>query len=381
MNKDAASSFDTRRVTETVTCTVLAGLAGSHAVTVATAILSAIAPDWLDDESRVIEASLLVILVVTALSVVVAAHAIRRRWVHVDTFVAASCLGVVAAFFDVIRHSVLNGPGQPLYFFGWTLGLWFLPALFLPNPNGTLEERIERAFGLLAVAAPMTVIGLVTGLIVQEGAFALVNWMLPSHELYRGGVEKFWIAKPVGVNAVGCALAVVACANLWWPGLRWSAARARVWTLVVTGTAAAYAGLWGPCIYRPDGSRWVEFVGFGLLPIVVVVALCGAYAATRRGMEEVAVGWAVSRHFWWMLPTVFLFAFGVNAALGLAPIEEYVGIRRAVLMLVHGLNGAVMGANLWATASVFRLVPESVRRAPPLVGIGRGAGADQPDSR
>ena len=360
VNGSGASNLNSRQVIEGAVSAFLAALVGSNAVTVAKVSLAFVAPDWLDDERRIIEASLFVILVATALSVVIAAHATRQRWVQGETLVVVAFIGVIAAFFAVLDHSVLVGSGQPLYFFGWVMGLWFLPALFLPNPNGARGGRLGQAFDLLVVAAPMTVIGLVTGLIVEQGVFAQCNWILLDHELCRGGVEGFWIAKPVGVNAVGCALAVVACPSIWWPGLRWTVARRRVWTPVVTLAAAVYAGVWGPYLYESNTASWVAFMGFGLLPVVGVVAVRVSCAATRQGVGESVVGWAVSRHFRWVLPTAFVFAFGVSAAVGLAPIENYDGMGRAVFVLAHGVNGGVMGMSLLATVKVFRLMPYSV---------------------
>ena len=357
----ATTSFDSRRVMEAVGCTLLAGIAGDNAVRIARAILLIIRPEWLDHQRRVMEVSLIVILVATALSVVIAAHAIRRRWVHVETFVVAAFVGVFTAFFVVIDYSVLIGPGQPLYFFGWVLGLWFFPALFLPNPDGTLGGQMGRAFGLFAVAAPMTVIGLATGVIVEQGVSALGQWTFPTHELYWSRIERFWIAKPVGVNAIGCTLAVVACANRWWPGLQWSKKRARTWTGAVTVAAAVYAGLWGPYLYGTSGF-WA-IVGFGALPVMGVTAVCLAYAATRERTRAAPVGWGVSKHFWWLLPTALLVAFALSAAFGLVRVEDDKGPRAAVLVLAHGLNGVVMGASLAATGSVFRLMPESVSGA------------------
>ena len=361
MTGGASANLDGRRVGEAVGASILAGLGGNYAVTVARFLLSMVKPDWVDEERRVIEASLIVVLVATALCVTVAAHAIRRRWVHGETFVVAALVGVVAAFFAVIDLSVSVGPGQPLYFFGWIIGLWFLPGLILPNPDGTLGGRIGRAFGLLAVTAPMTVIGLVTGFIMERGVNAFGKWMLPSQGLYWDAVDRFWIAKPIGINAVGCAVVAVACANMWWPGLRWSRGRAGMWTVAVTAAAAVYAGLWGPYLYGQSEARWwVEFVGFGVLPVVGVVAVCLAYAATRR-VGDVAVGWAVSKHFWWLLPTALMCAFALNAAFGLARIEKDVGMRLVVLIVAHGFNGAAIGGSLAATVCVLRLIPDSVK--------------------
>ena len=344
----------TRRLVGALVGFLLGQLAGDKAVTIARVVLAIFAREQLDLRHRVAEASLFVILVVTGVSAAVGLLAVRRRWVYAEAFLLAVFVGVFTAALVVVDYSLPVATknsdllvGQPLYFLGWILGLWFLPSLALPNPDGTLEGRVLRGLGALAVVAPMTIIGLVTGFVAEIG------W---------GSSEKFWIAKPLGINAICGSLVVVACANIWWRGLEWSARRSWAWTVGITVVASAYAGLWGLRLYEPNASAdWRHFLGFGALPVVGVAAVYLAYAMTRRVAGAAAVGWPVSKWFWLLLPITFALTCSANAVVGLAPIEEYEGRRLVVLAWAHGINGAVMGVSLAATLGLFALIPESVR--------------------
>ena len=349
-----SGEIGTRRFVGALVGFLLGQLAGDKAVTVARVVLWWFAEEQLTARHRVAEASLFVILVVTGASAAVGLVAIRRKWVYAEAFLLSVFVGVFTAVLVIIDYSLPVAThvsdlrvGQPLYFLGWVFGLWFLPSLVLPNPGGTLEGRVLRGFGALAVVAPMTIIGLATGFVLEA------RW---------GSSQGFWIAKPLGMNAICGSLVVVAFANIWWRGLEWSTRRSRAWPIGVTTLASAYSGLWGLYFYEPGAPvEWRYFFGFCTLPVVGVLAVYVAYALTRREARMLAVGWPVSGWFWLLLPVTFASMCGVNAVVALACIEMYEGQQLVVLAWVHSISGVVMGVSLVATVGLFSLIPDSVR--------------------
>ena len=252
---------------------------------------------------------------------------------------------------------------QALYYYGWCIGLWFLPALVLPNPGGTVEGKVLRGYGMLAVAGTMTIIGITGGLVI-EGLVKTVglHWFA-DWGLAWDNPEKLWVARPFGMNAVCGSLVVVATATMWWRGLRWPRRCAWIWTVGITATACVYAGLWGLAFYRggDECTGWCHFGEFGALPAIGVLAVALVYVASQQKGDESSVGWEVTSGFWRLLPAVFAISCGLNAAVWLAPIEGYNGGERWVLASVHFVNGGFLGGSLLATVGLFRLIPADAR--------------------
>ena len=343
--------------------------AGDGAPIIAKFVLRWADPGRSEVQYRVAEVSLIVLLVVTGAIAVLGALGIRRRWVGVEAFVTSVVAGVLTAAFIVLTYGLpacTSGSewrtAQPIYFLMWVLGLWIVPGVFLPNRGESLESRLLAGYGLLVVASGMTLVGLLMGFLAETVVSAAGGWMLSGYGVPWQNPEKLWIAKPVGINAICGALVVIACAPIWWRGLKWPTGHAGAWMVVVTTAAAIYSGLWGLYLYKPCNDASVtlyHFFGFAALPLLAVLAVVLSYVATRRRTVDFVIGWTVARWFWGVLAVAFALVCGLNAALGLAPIEGYGGVQRAVLVGIHSLNGILLGVSLAATVVLFRLIPDS----------------------
>lgn len=372
-DREEASSrygqLDTRALIPVIVGGVNGKFAGDGAPIIARFVLRWADPDRSKVLPRVDEVSLIVLLVVTGAIAVLGAVGIRRRWVGVEAFVGAVVMGVLTAVFVVLDYGVpacTNGAewrtAQPIYFLIWVLGIWIVPGFFLPNRG---EGRLLAGYGLLVVASGMTLVGLLIGLLVETVVGATGGWMLPGYGVPWQNPERLWIAKPVGINAICGGLVVVACAPIWWRGLKWPRGYAGAWVVVVTTAAAIYSGLWGLYLYEPcnDVSTTLyHFFGFAALPPLGVAAVVLSYVVTRRRTVDLVIGWTVARWFWGVLAVAFALVCGLNAALGLAPIEGYGDLQWAVLVGIHILNGGFLGVSLAATVVLFRLIPDSESR-------------------
>ena len=90
-----------------------------------------------------------------------------------------------------------------------------------------------------------------------------------------------------------------------------------MWTISAVSGTAAYAGLYG-WLYCADGvpaAVWCAF-SFGMLPVVTGAGVLGSYLLSRRGNEDVAVGWPATGLFWWLLPLSLTIGFAFIALFG-----------------------------------------------------------------
>ena len=351
-------NHELRRLAVAIVGFMVGQLIGDKAMTLAKAALWILARKELKVEAALVNAALVITLVLTAASAVVGVWAQRHKRVYAEPLLVAAITGVVTAAFTIVDYGLpattgASGlrTGQAVYFLLWVIGLWFLPAFGLPNPNRTLEGRVSVGYGMLATAAGMTVIGLATGLAVEKLACVTIDWC--------DRFEQRWVSRPVSMNAICGALVVVACAPMWWHELQWK--KAWRWTVVVTMLASVYSGVWGVLLYR-DGrfGALAHFENFAALPIMGVLGMSLAYAVTQRGGEKktLAVGWRVTR-LRWLLPVVFGVICTFNAVALLAPIEEYKGAPLLKLALMHGANGVVIAVGLMGGAVLFsRLLPD-----------------------
>ena len=347
---------------------VVGQLLGDKAVTLGRVVVWAQERLRYKDPVHAVDAALLIILLSTAAAAVAGMWlTTRNKWEYAQALLVAAATGVVTAAFVILDYVV--GPGgedpsfrgwQASYFLLWIVVLWFLPTLGLPIPNRLAKDRVLAGYGVFAVAASMTTIGLVSGLFVET-----VMCGAGAREWVEGGKawcdlpEKSWIARPVTMNAFFGPLVVVTCAPMWWSGLGWSKYRRWVWICTFTTTAAILAGLWGAQLYRAGrAATWTRFDNFAWLPIAGMLCLGLVYWVTREERKGADLGWSVSRSFWLLLPMSLAVVCVVNALVLLAQIETYEGERRWVLAAVHGINGVFMGAGLMATVRLFGLIPK-----------------------
>ena len=365
------AQLDSRALVPAVVALVGGWLVGDGAKGIARFILGIADPVGAQVEFRVAEVALIVLLVVTGAIAGLGALGIRRRWVGVEALVVSVVAGVLTAVSNVLSYGLpacTSGSewrtAQPIYFLMWVVGFWIVPGFYLPNRGDSLERRLLAGYRLLVIASGMTLVGLLVGFLTETVVSATGRSMLAHHGLPWQNPEQLWIAKPLGMNAICGGLVVVVFAPIWWRGLKWPTGHAWVWMVVATTVAVIYSGLWGLYLYKPCNDVSVtlhHFVGFGALPLLGVVAVASSYVASRRRAVDLVIGWSAARWFWGLLAVAFALVCGLNAAWGLAPIEGYGGMQRAVLVGIHSLNGVFLGGSLAATVVLFRLMPESER--------------------
>ena len=288
----------------------------------------------------------------------------RRAWLTVEQVVLAVVVAVLSAIVTVFEFSLppTSSRGAPLtqavYFCGWFALLWLAPLLFLPNPEGG-AARIRRSCGILVVAVPMAVLGLLIGFLFQESTMWVGRTVFSWTSVDWSNSEDLWIARPQAVNAICGSYVVVAFASIWWRGLGWTRLRSYTWVLGSVAVATVYSGWWGWFFYKPKvATQLASAFSFGALPVAGAIAVVLAYAIARDGSNDAAIGWPVSRRFWWWLPAAFASVLVVNAWVVLAPLDGVQGSQRVALVVAHAVNGAILGWSLLVTRFCFRWVEE-----------------------
>ena len=347
-------------------------LRGNNSVTIAKMVV------FLRDKSytreMVAEVSLHVIFILATVGACFGAFAARRKWASFEQVVMSVSIAAIVALFAIVDHSlpIVNGDevlpfGETMYYLGWVVGLWFVPFVLLPSPDGSFSGWIRRGGGLLVVGAAMAVACFVVGAGLQIAMRSILNtsgWL--DGNSYLNDTLAFWMARPITVNAICGAYVVVAFSGIWWRGLWRSAASARIWTAGMSAFAIIYTGVYGWFFYAYDKSAapWQFFLAFGALPAVVMLTVLIAYGLTRRDSTDVPVGWPVSTWFWWLLPMGFAIGFALSALLGFAPLAQCDGAtdkQLIVLVVAHAINGVVLGLTLRLMACAFWLIPDVPR--------------------
>lgn len=367
---ELSSNAGFRQLVAALVGAILGQLTGDKAFTMARIVLSF--GEEGADRGRVAEIALIVIFVAAGLAAFFGALTIRRKWARVEEVMLSVFLtiavAVVVAIFTVVEYSLPPTPsttnlrpGQPSYFLLWVILLWFGSLIVIPNSGRAFSQVLKKGYGVLAVAAPMAILGLLSGLAIDQLVRNIGSIALSGGECYWENDTAFWVAKPIGINTIFGSYIPVTFASLWWRGLGWS--KTREWTcmLGMTTVAAIYAGVFGVYFYGGHAAAWNRFLGFGALPVVGSCAVLLSYLAARQQKKTTPpIGWTVSRRFWFLLPFAFAMACALVAVIGLAPLDAEGGFKRvAVLMLAHGLNGAIIGMSLMATIWLFRRIPES----------------------
>ena len=313
--------------------------------------------------------SLNVIYFFACVSICLGAFAAKRRWVSFEQVVFSLIMAVFVASLVVVdqKLQVENGNGQfrfteKLYYLGWIIGLWVSPFFLLLRPDGVSQKRIRSVGGLLYVSVGMCLAGFVAGFLV-EGMAHLMDKIYPP---LMEDSQAFWIARPIAINAIGCAFAVVAFSGIWWRGFWRSATYSRIWSAGMIAFATIYSGIYGSNFdakyYSADS--WQPFLSFAALPASVALVVLTAYRLTRQECTDIAIGWPVSKWFWWLLPTGFAVALALIACFGLAPL----GDKREwdiVLVVAHGINGVFLGLTFRLMPCIFKLIPDGQRMVVP----------------
>ena len=336
---------------------VLGQLAGSNSVTIAKVILF-----WNNGRytrDGVAEASLHVIFFLASAGACLGAVAAMRGWIKFEQILTSTAIAGIVALLTIVDYSLPLPEGdvqlpfwEMLYYLGWIIGLWFAPLFVLPGHDGDFLVRVRRGCALLVVAAGMSMAGVVVGGSLELAAERVPDirrWLEgPS---YLSDPQRFWMARPVTVNAICGAYVGVAFASVWWRGLWRSNVSAWMWTTGMSVFAIVYTGIYGAAFYAEgkSGAPWRFFLGFGALPASVALTVVVTYKLTHLKNARDAVGWPVSIWFWRTLPVGLAVIFAVTALHGLAPLADYDGAedtQRRVLVVAHAVNGVVMGLTL-----------------------------------
>ena len=352
---------------------VLGQLAGSNSVTFARA--------WwfLYDQTRytsdrVAESSLHVIFIVGSVGACFGGWAVRRGWASFEQVVTSVAIATVVASLSIVDHSLppvdqadaLLSFGETSYYLGWILGLWFLPFALLLRRNPTDAGWFHRVGGFFCVTVAMGTAGLLVGLLVETLAIlsneATARWL---DGPYIEDVQQFWVARPVTINTIGGSYVVVAFASLWWRGAWLTTAGAYRWTVCTVALSGAYASVFGGFYCAEESVASLRCaLAFGALPLVTGAGILLSYWLTRRNQETAAIGWPVSRRFWWWLPVSLAIGYGGIAMLGFVPVAELqkgLGSSNApawVVVVWHTLNGMCFGMVLRTTTYAFRLLSQ-----------------------
>ena len=348
---------------------VLGQLVGNNSFTIAKVLV------YLRDQPytrlRIAEVSLEVAFVLAGVGACFGAFATRRGWASFEQVATSVFVAAVVVFFTIVDYSlpVVYGDeglrfGEVVYYLGWIVGLWLAPFFLLPSPDGTFAGCVRRGGGVLVVATAMGVAGLVVGGLV-EGVASLV---LESYGWLGGGSflndsQRFWMARPITIDAICSTYIAVAFAGFWWRGLWRSVHSASLWLAGMSGFAVLYAGVYGWFFYADEetAATWRFVLAFGTLPAAAALNVLAAYRLTRRKQTEVMIGWPVSGRFWSLIPVGLAFSFGAIALLGLGPIARYEGAvdqEIVVLVVAHAGNGVALGLTLRIMTRAFKLIPE-----------------------
>lgn len=351
---------------------ILGQLAGNHSVTLAKLYV------YLRDPSayysaRIAEVSVQAIGILALGGLVFGGWATKRGWASFEQVVTSMVIATVVATFTILDQSlpVVSGDarlplGETSYYLGWIFGLLFVPALLVTRPGAGFAEWIRRGGGLVVVAAATGLAGLAAGAAVEETATFILESL--SGEFCLNDCQRFWMARPITINAICGMYVVVAFSVIWWQELYRSAMRTSLWVAGISVFAAVYSGIYGWFIYAPAkaGAPWQFAAAFGAVPVVTVVVVFAAYRIGRRDSEIPAVGWPVSGLFWWLSPLGLSVGFAACAGLGFGPLAIQggaTGEQLVVLTAAHAINGFVFGLVLRTMTWSVRLIPE-VRRRP-----------------
>ena len=313
--------------------------------------------------------SLNVIYFFACVSICLGAFAAKRRWVSSEQVVFSLIVAIFVASLVVVDHKlqVENGNGQfrfteKLYYFGWIIGLWVSPLVLLPRPDAVSQRGIRSVGGLLYVSVGMCLAGFVAGFLVEGIAHVMDKIFPPLME----DSQAFWIVRPITINAIGCAYAVVAFSGIWWRGFWRSATYSRIWSAGMITFAIIYSGIYGSHFYANDHrtDALESFLAFGALPAAVALIVLTAYRLTRQECTDIAMGWPVSRWFWWLLPTGFAVALALIACFGLAPPGDN-GEEIIVIVVAHATNGVFLGLTFRLMPCIFKLISDGQRMVVP----------------
>ena len=342
---------------------ILGYMTGDYSATIAELIVRLLFPY---QDFRTTEIAVQLLLFLTGCWAAFGALAAKRGWLsteHATIGVLAALVSTISAIFVLVVQSIATG--EPLlqiaYSIGWAVVLWFVPLAFLPNPLGLFSAFVRRALGVLTVAIPMTVVGVVVGFLVEQVVIRATSVsMSPLYFIVHGAPERFWIVRPQVGSPIVTSFVAVAFANVWWRGLGWTKRSSRKWGLSITALVTAYAGLGGLLLFgSPVTGNVGHVLGFAAFPAAAAVAVLAAYSLTR--VEEVGktVGWPVSGLFWVILPFSFAATHAVLvAAMALLAHDRAEGNQLVMFVLAHAFNGGVIGVSVRTTCGLFRVIPD-----------------------
>ena len=296
--------------------------------------------------------SLYVILIFGCTGALFGALAARRKWATIEQVVTSTSIAVLVAFFSIVDFSLPSGTGtlsmdfwEPIYYLGWIVGLWYVPLFLLPMTGGAFAVRLRRGASVMAVAATLTILCLAAGFLLEIAVTQIgrLDWL--GSDLPWQDTRRFWIARPHAINAIYGSIFVVAFVNTWWRDIWPADIQKYRWTLSVVALSSAYSGLYGVRFYGLGGAPVEQFVAFGVLPTAGVAALLFTCGILRRTVAAAEFGWPVSTRFWLVFCIALAVSLGLSAFFGLALLleEGATDKRLSVLVLLHGVNGLLLG--------------------------------------
>lgn len=357
-----------QRFTAALVGLVLGQLASSYSVMFAR-VWWLLYDDGRYTSERVAESSLHFIFIIAIVCACFGAWAVKRGWASIEQVVTSVAIAVVIMGLSIVDHSLppvrqtgtLLPFGETSYYLGWIVGLWFVPFVLLLRRNPGDAGWLQRGGGFLCVTVAMGAAGLVAGQFVET----LVNVLNDATERWLGqpyiqDAQRFWVARPLTINALGGSYVVVASASIWWRGVWSTKAGAHVWTFCTLALTSVYASVYGGLYCAEESSASVRCaLAFSSFPLVTGAGVLVSYGLARRNEDVAVIGWPVSGLFWWLLPVSLAIGYSGIAVLWLVPVAESVGRLDAptwVVVVAHAFNGACFGVALRAMPYGFRLM-------------------------
>ena len=286
----------------------------------------------LDDEKRIVEAALIIIVAFTFMGILFARRGVKRGSAEATQVVWLMVAAIITASFAIIDHALPNPVDNsklPLlrtfYLLGWMVGLCLIaplaaPFLLLRRQPANRSLYSVDLMAMLATLALFSFFASETLIVIADRFF----------DFSRGR----WLLNPSSLNAIASCTVVVTLLPIWRQEL-YSNKRsmsAILWIVFFVAFVIIYAGMYGPWFKRLNVSRWQLFCAYASFPTAAMIAAFIAFLIPVR-----------LRRFRWFVPPVGLATiFAAMAKYRLAPLtlDEQGNFS---LIVAHAVNGILLG--------------------------------------
>ena len=286
----------------------------------------------LDDEKRVVEAALILVIALTFVGIFAARWGAKRGSVDATQIVWLMVAALLTATFAIIDHALpdpADSSKLPLwrtfYLLGWLAGLCLVAPLAAPFllPSRKPANRSLYSVDLMAVLAALSLL-----------TFLASEVLIDVANRFFGFSRECWLLNPSGLNVTATIIVVVTFLPIWQQELRSNrrSMAALLWIIFFVIFTIVYAGMYGPWFKQLDASRWQLFCVYASFTAVVLMVAFAAFLVPLRLRRFLRVA----------LPLGMATGFAAIAHYGLVPLAtdqpEY-----SSLVIAHAVNGALLG--------------------------------------